>query len=58
MRLHGELVRLVGLAQMRRQLAAMGMEPVGSTPQQFADALAADAGHWTEVVRALGTTKE
>jgi tripartite-type tricarboxylate transporter receptor subunit TctC len=58
MRLHGELVRLVGTAQVRKQLAAMGMEPVGDTPAQFAQALDADVRRWAEVVRAVGTTKE
>lgn len=57
-RLHDELVRLIRKPQMRRQLAAMGMEPVGSTPKQFATALDADARRWAEVVHALRTTKE
>lgn len=57
-RLHGELVRLVGTADWRRQLAALGMEPMGNTPAQFADAMGADARRWAEVVQAMGTAKE
>lgn len=52
-RLHDELVRLVGLPDVRRQLAAMGMEPVGDTPEEFAAAIAADVRQWTNVLRAV-----
>ncbi|MDE2210828.1 MAG: tripartite tricarboxylate transporter substrate binding protein [Betaproteobacteria bacterium] len=54
-RLHDELVRLVGLPDVRRQLAAMGMEPVGDTPEEFATAIAADIRQWTIVLRAVRT---
>lgn len=57
-RLHDELVRFVGKPETRRQLAAMGMEPVGSTPKQFADAIDADVKRWAEVVHVLRTSKE
>jgi tripartite-type tricarboxylate transporter receptor subunit TctC len=57
-RLHVELVRAVGMPEIQRQLAAMGMEPVGNTPRQFADAISADVRRWAEVVRAMGTANE
>jgi tripartite-type tricarboxylate transporter receptor subunit TctC len=34
------------------------MEPVGNTPEQFADAIRADVRRWAEVVRAMGTVTE
>jgi len=57
-RLHGELARLVADPEVRRQLAAMGMEPVESTPEQFADAMGADARRWAEVMRRMGPAAE
>ena len=42
MRLHAELVRTVAIPEVQRQLAAMGMEPVGNTPEQFAEAISAE----------------
>ena len=43
---------------MRRQLAAMGMEPVDSTPEQFADAINADVVRQAALVRSLGTATD
>lgn len=55
MRLHAELVRTVAIPEVQRRLAAMGMESVGNTPEQFAEAISADVSHWAEVVRAIGS---
>lgn len=52
-RLHAELARAVADPEVRRQLAVMGMEPVESTPEQFADAMAADARRWAELIRRM-----
>ncbi len=57
-RLYVELVRTVGLPEVRRQLATMGMEPLGNTPEQCAEALDADVQRWAEVVRAMGPATE
>jgi len=51
-RLHAELVRVLALPEVRKQLAAMGMEPVGNTPEQFAAELRADHAHWATFVDA------
>jgi tripartite-type tricarboxylate transporter receptor subunit TctC len=58
MRLYAELVREVGIPDVQRQLAAMGMEPVGNTPEQFAYAISADVRRWAEVVRTIGNANE
>ncbi len=52
-RLHDELVRIVGNPDVRRRLAALGMEPVGDTPEEFAAAMATDTRQWAEVLRSL-----
>jgi tripartite-type tricarboxylate transporter receptor subunit TctC len=58
LRLNVELVRVVALAEVRRQLAAMGMEPVGSTPEQFAAAINADVMRQAALLRSLPAADE
>jgi len=58
LRLHEALARIVARADVRSQLAAMGMEPLGSGPEQFAIELDADVRHWTEVIRINGVATE
>ena len=36
-RLHGEIVEIVALPDVRERLAALGFEPIASTPKEFAD---------------------
>jgi tripartite-type tricarboxylate transporter receptor subunit TctC len=36
---------------MRDRLTALGAEPVGNTPEQFAAFLRAEIARWAEVVR-------
>ena len=57
-RLYGEFARALGDPEVQRQLAVMGMEPVGSTPEQFADAIRADVRRWAEMARAMGGANE
>ena len=54
MRLHGELARIVAMADMRAQLANMGMEPLSGSPEEFAADIRADRQHWATVVRDAG----
>jgi tripartite-type tricarboxylate transporter receptor subunit TctC len=58
LRLHDALSRIVGRADVQTQLAAMGMEPLGSGPEQFAIELDADVRRWTEVIRTNGIATE
>ncbi len=58
LRLHEALARIVARPDVRGQLAAMGMEPLGSGPEQFAVELDADVRRWTEVIRANGVSTE
>ena len=53
-RLHDELVRILADPDVRAQLVAFGMEPLGDTPEQFASALNADARRWAQLIRADG----
>ena len=57
MHLHDELLRILALPRVREQLAAMGMEPVGNAPEQFAAELQADRVRWA-VVDGAGTAPD
>jgi tripartite-type tricarboxylate transporter receptor subunit TctC len=57
-RLHDTLASTVELPEVRKQLAAMGMEPVRTTPEEFANALAADVKRWQHVIRVMGHVTE
>ena len=50
-RLGAEVGRHVRSAEMRDRLTALGAEPVGNTPEQFAAFLRAEIARWAEVVR-------
>lgn len=39
---------------VRRTLLAQGLEPVGSTPKQFADTIRSDHGKWGPIIRKAG----
>ena len=39
---------------LRERFAAVGAEPVGSTPEQFAERVRADTARWAEIIKAAG----
>jgi tripartite-type tricarboxylate transporter receptor subunit TctC len=53
-RLSGELARIMTLPDVRAPLPAMGNDPVGSTPEQFAAKYKADIAQYAVVVKAAG----
>ena len=53
-RLNIEIRRILTLPDVREALAAQGIEPVASTPEEFAEDIKSDLARWTPVVRALG----
>jgi tripartite-type tricarboxylate transporter receptor subunit TctC len=56
--LHREVARILQLPDVRDKLVAMGMEPVGNTPEQFADEIKALVKFWPPVVKAAGIPTE
>jgi tripartite-type tricarboxylate transporter receptor subunit TctC len=52
-RLSDTLVHAVARPEARAQLVALGMEPVGSSPEEFAKAIAEDVRNWSEVLRSM-----
>lgn len=53
-RLNGAIVTALGQADVRERLSALGLEPTGTTPEQFARIMAADAARWGPVIQASG----
>ena len=51
MRLHGEIVRIVNLPEIREKLAAQAWEPVGSTPEAFAAFMKSENLKWARVIK-------
>ena len=52
-RVHDTLVRALARPEARAQLTQLGMEPVGSTPEEFAKAIAEDRRNWSDVLRSM-----
>jgi tripartite-type tricarboxylate transporter receptor subunit TctC len=55
-RLHQEIVRV--MPDVRDQLAALGFEPIGSTPAQFARRIRSEIDKWAKVIRAAGISAQ
>ena len=52
--LSGEIAKAVSAPETREKLLALGIEPVGSTPEQFAAHLKAEIARWTPVIHRAG----
>jgi tripartite-type tricarboxylate transporter receptor subunit TctC len=50
-RLHGEIMKAMATPAMRERLAAIAMEPVGNTPEQFTVQVKTDIARWGKVIR-------
>ena len=53
-KLHDELVRVLAQPDVRERIVADGSEPVGNSPQEFRDFMAADLAKWAKVVKQSG----
>lgn len=56
--LNREINELIKSDEMKRQLAADGLEPAGGSPAQFAEILRNEAARWAKVVRQAGIKVE
>lgn len=57
-RLNAEAVRILGLAEVRDKLAAMGVEPVGNTSAQFSEVIRGEIARFGAVVKAANIKAE
>jgi tripartite-type tricarboxylate transporter receptor subunit TctC len=51
-RLHREIVETVAMPDVHERLAALGFEPIASTPKEFAERIKAEIDKWAKVIRA------
>jgi len=54
-KLNAEVVRIVELADVKRNLASQGADPVVMTPNEFDAFMKAETAKWAKVVKASGT---
>lgn len=57
-KLHAESVKSLKLPDVRDKITALGFEPVGNTPQEFAKFLRAELDKWARVAKATGATAQ
>jgi tripartite-type tricarboxylate transporter receptor subunit TctC len=53
-RLHGEIVKVMHRADVKKLLANDGVEPVGNSPEEFGAYIKAEIAHWAPVIKAAG----
>ena len=49
-RLHAETVKALADGVIGQRLAAQGFDPVGTTPEQFAEIIRRDLARWKKVI--------
>jgi len=57
-RVHREVADIARQPEMRERLGADGSEPVGSTPKELAEYIAAEIARWTKLIKAIGLKVE
>jgi tripartite-type tricarboxylate transporter receptor subunit TctC len=57
-RLHQEIVGIIGDPDTKERLAALGLEPVGDSPEQFSAQLKVEMAKWTRIIRAANIRAE
>jgi tripartite-type tricarboxylate transporter receptor subunit TctC len=53
-RLNREIAKVVAMPDVRARLSALGFDPIGSTPQAFAERIRWEIDKWAKVIRAAG----
>ena len=50
--LHREVVRIIALPEMKERLAAIGLEAVGDSPEEFSAQMRVEMDKWAKVIKA------
>jgi tripartite-type tricarboxylate transporter receptor subunit TctC len=53
-KLNAEVVRIVGLADVKRNLTSQGADPLVMTPDEFSDFMKTETAKWAKIVKASG----
>ena len=56
--LHGEIAKILGVAETKDKLLLQGFEPVGGTPEEFAAYIKSEIAKWGKVIKAAGIKAE
>jgi tripartite-type tricarboxylate transporter receptor subunit TctC len=56
--LHQEIVEIIALPEIRGRLLAIGLEPVGDSPEEFAAQMKVEMEKWAKVIRAANIKAE
>lgn len=51
-RLHAEIVRIMGLADVRNRFVQLGVDPASSSPDEFTALIRSEYARWSKVIRA------
>jgi len=57
-KLNGEINQILGLAEIRQRLDALGLEPQPGTPGEFSAYVRAEVAKWEKMVKAAGVTAD
>jgi len=57
-RLNAELVKAVAVPDVREKFANLGIEPVGSTPEQLTTYMQSELAKWGKLVKSLGLVEQ
>jgi len=49
--LHREIVRIITLPEVKEKFAAIGFEPIGTTPEEFSARIKVDVPRWAKIIR-------
>ncbi len=57
-KMNAEIVRIIGMPDVRDQLSAQGADPIGSSPEEFAAYVKAEIEKWARVIKQAGVRAE
>ena len=57
-RLHAEVDKILRAPEVRERLAALGAEPAGSTPNEFAAFITTEMARWGKIIKEKGIWSE
>jgi tripartite-type tricarboxylate transporter receptor subunit TctC len=57
-RLNGDIVKILGTPEVKDRLGSVGLDPVGSSPQQLAAYVRSETDKWAKIIKQVGIKPE
>jgi tripartite-type tricarboxylate transporter receptor subunit TctC len=57
-RLHAEVAKILRSPEVKQKMVALGAQPVGSTPDEFAAFIKAEMARWGKIIKEKGIRSE